>query len=89
LTFLLLPSLDVALARAQKRNARIESVGRDEGRFEQQDRAFYQRVEAKYREIAARETGRVLLFEGDHSLEETQAWVLHGAIERLRALGHI
>ena len=55
LTLLLLPSLESCLHRARSRNDRhTEKTGQDEGRFEQEQDAFYRRVWEKYREIAAR-----------------------------------
>src|SRR6202167_448480 len=55
LTLLLLPSLDVCLERARRRNDRaIAQNGADEGRFEQEKDAFFRRVWLKYREIAKR-----------------------------------
>ena len=59
LTLLLLPSLEVSLERARRRNQRSA----------EQD-AFYRRVWQKYREIAAREPARVVLIEGDLDLDE-------------------
>lgn len=60
LTLLLLPDLDASLARARRRNQRTQAAGRDESRFEAEERAFYERVFAKYREIAARDHLRVV-----------------------------
>lgn len=66
LTLLLLPNLDVSLARARRRNIRRETAqGEDEGRFEAEERAFYERVAQKYREIAARNPARVVTIEDD------------------------
>lgn len=64
LTLLLLPDLDASLARARRRNVRTQG-DKDEGRFEGEERAFHERVLAKYREIAAREPGRVAVIDGD------------------------
>ena len=73
LTLLLLPSLEASLARARRRNERIAAQsGKDEGRFEQELDGFYGRVREKYKEIAAREPERVVLIEGDLSIEEVQ-----------------
>ena len=55
LTLLLLPNPDASLARARQRNVRQLAHGTDENRFEGEERAFYERIFAKYREIAARE----------------------------------
>jgi dTMP kinase len=65
LTLLLLPDLDASLARARRRNLRQQAQGTDENRFEAEERAFYERVFAKYREIAARDRSRVVAIEDD------------------------
>ncbi len=84
LTLLLLPSLEVSLERARRRNQRTtEQNGADEGRFEQEQDGFYRRVWEKYREIAAREPGRVVLIEGDLSLDEVHAKIVEAVAARL------
>lgn len=84
LTLLLLPSLEVSLERARRRNQRAaEQEGADEGRFEQEQDAFYRRVWEKYREIAAREPQRVVLIEGDLSLDEVHEKIVEAVAARL------
>jgi len=86
ITLLLLPSFAVSLARARNRNQRAESeTGRDENRFETEHDAFFRRVWEKYREIAAREPARVVLIEGDLSIEEVHERIVAAVAERLRA----
>ena len=71
LTLLLLPALDASLARARGRNQRAEAQsGQNENRFELEQDAFYRRVWEKYREIAARASSRVVLIEGDLTIDE-------------------
>src|SRR5579871_4528076 len=61
LTILLLPSFEASLARARRRNTRDEKrTGKNEGRFEGEQDAFFRRVWEKYREIAKREPERVV-----------------------------
>lgn len=85
LTLLLLPSLDRSLDRARRRNDRVAAQnGQDEGRFEQEKDAFYGRVWRKYREIAEREPKRVVLIEGDLSIEEVHERIVAAVAERLR-----
>jgi dTMP kinase len=85
LTLLLLPSLESSLARARRRNRRTtEQSGLDEGRFESETDAFYRRVWEKYREIAAREPARVVLIEGDLSIDEVHKRIVAAVAERLR-----
>ena len=67
MTILMLSDVEASVARARRRNlARIPSVApatesqpADENRFEQESRAFFQRVAAAYKAIAKREPERV------------------------------
>lgn len=68
LTILLLADFDRSLARARRRNDRNAAAGQNEGRFEGEDKEFHRRVYLKYREIAAREPGRVKVIEGDQPI---------------------
>ncbi len=73
LTLLLLPSVKTSLERARRRNDRVTAQsGKDEGRFEQEQEAFYRRVWEKYREIAHRQPDRVVLIEGELGVDEVQ-----------------
>jgi dTMP kinase len=87
LTFLLLPDLDVCLARARKRNIRDQAEGLDENRFEAEKRAFYERTFDKYCEIARRDSLRVVTIEpdtlADASIEATEKRILKIVDERL------
>jgi len=84
LTLLLLPSLEASLERARRRNQRTsEERGLDEDRFEREQDGFYRRVWEKYREIAAREPGRVVLIEGDLSIEEVYRQIIAAVAERM------
>ncbi|HVJ09035.1 MAG TPA: dTMP kinase [Acidisarcina sp.] len=84
LTILLLPDLAASLARARRRNERMTANGADEGRFEREGHAFYQRVFDKYREIAAREPVRVVVIDGDASIEEIHQRIVSVVAARLR-----
>jgi dTMP kinase len=87
LTLLLLPGFESSLARARRRNDRMESeTGRDENRFETEQDAFYRRVWEKYREIAAREPERVVLIEGDLSIDEVHEQIVESVSERILTL---
>jgi dTMP kinase len=84
LTLLLLPSLKISLARARHRNDRASAhSGKDEGRFEQEQDAFFARTWEKYREIAAREPDRVVLIEGDLAIEEVHEQIVEAVAMRL------
>ena len=86
LTLLLLPSLEISLERARRRNQRSENDdGPDESRFEAEQDAFYVRVWEKYREIAAREPARVVLIEGDLSIDEVHEKIVEAVAARLIA----
>jgi dTMP kinase len=84
LTLLLLPSLKIGLNRARHRNDRaIAQSGRDEGRFEREQDAFFARAWEKYREIAARESDRVVLIEGDLTIDEVHEQIVEAVAMRL------
>ena len=60
MTILMVSDVAHSVARARKRNlARDPNSISDENRFEQENRAFFERVLDKYLEIAKREPGRV------------------------------
>ena len=84
LTLLLLPGLEASLKRARRRNDRVEAeTGSSEGRFEQEKDAFFRRVWEKYREIAARDPERVVLIEGDLTIDEVHEQIVEAVAERL------
>jgi dTMP kinase len=90
LTLLLLPSLDSSLARARHRNERaVAQTGKDENRFEKEQGEFFKRVWEKYREIARRESDRVVLIEGNLSIDEVHEQIVEAVSERLIAASHI
>lgn len=87
LTLLLLPSLDASLARARRRNEKhAAKTGQDENRFEQEQGEFFRRVWEKYREIARREPDRVVMIEGNLSIDEAHEQIIEAVSERLVAL---
>jgi len=87
LTLMLLPSLEASLERARRRNKRAAEESRpDEDRFEQEQDAFYSRVWEKYREIAIREPERVVLIEGDLTIDEVHEQIVEAVAERLAVL---
>jgi dTMP kinase len=87
LTLLLLPGFAVSLARARRRNLRDTSeTGRDENRFETEKDGFFRRVWEKYHEIAGREPNRVVLIEGDLSIDEVHEQIIESVSERIVSL---
>jgi dTMP kinase len=84
LTLLLLPGLEASLERARRRNQHTaDENGADENRFEQEQEAFYRRVWQKYLEIAAREPARVVLIEGDLSIDGVHKQIVAAVSRRL------
>jgi dTMP kinase len=84
LTLLLLPGFEASLARARRRNDRAEEQsGANESRFEREQDDFFRRVWLKYREIAARESDRVVLIEGDLTIDEVHEQIVEAVAERL------
>ena len=89
LTLLLLPSLETCLERARRRNDRqIARDGKDESRFEQEQNAFFRRVWLKYREIARRESDRVVVIEGNLGPDEVHEQIVEAVSERVVIAGH-
>lgn len=88
LTLLLLPSLQASLVRARRRNERhAAETGQDENRFEQERGEFFHRVWEKYREIARREPQRIVLIEGNLTIDEVHEQIVEAVSERLVAVG--
>lgn len=88
LTLLLMPDFDRALARARRRNERNAPKGGNEDRFEREGNAFYRRVFDKYSEIARREPLRVVVVDGDRSIEQIHQGIVQVVEERLRNHGY-
>jgi dTMP kinase len=86
LTLLLLPPLESSLARARNRNERTAAqTGKDENRFEQEQGEFFKRVWEKYHEIASRDAKRVVLIEGNLSIDQAHERIVEAVSERLPA----
>ncbi len=84
LTILLLPAIQVSLARARRRNERQQAQGGSpEGRFEAESDLFFHRVYAQYQIIAARESVRVVVIDADEPVEAIHARILKVVMERL------
>jgi dTMP kinase len=84
LTLLLLPSLKSSLERARRRNDRAAvQSGKDEGRFEREQDAFYRRVWEKYHEIARRDAHRVVSIEGDLTIDEVHEQIIEAVAMRI------
>ena len=85
LTILLMPDVEAALRRAQRRNQRFRDThgGADENRFEAEGADFYRRVQAGYAAIATREPQRVAVIAGDDGIETVAARVRAIVDERM------
>ncbi len=70
-------------ARAAATTASKPKPDANEGRFETEQDAFFRRVWEKYREIAAREPERVVLIEGDLTIDEVHEQIVESVAERL------
>jgi len=87
ITILLLPSLNASLARARRRNTREEAqTGKDENRFELEQDGFHRRVWEKYHEIAEREPQRVVLIEGNMSIDQIHQKIVQAISEKMLIL---
>jgi dTMP kinase len=87
LTLLLIANFDKSLHRARRRNERNATPDGDEGRFEREDPEFHRRVYDKYREIASRDSDRVVAIEGDLPIEAIHRQIITIVDEKLRASG--
>ena len=82
LTILLDNDLAASLARARRRNQHAEGET-DENRFEQENRAFFERVQKQFLAIAHREPERVALIDARRPLEIVQQDVMTTVCVRL------
>jgi dTMP kinase len=84
LTLLLDNEVATSVLRARRRNQAAEGDA-DENRFEQENRAFYERVHQQFLMIAQRETERVVVIDARRSVEAVHKEVLAAVRERLLA----
>jgi len=75
LTLLMDSEVSASVARARRRNTAAASGPHDENRFEQESRAFFERVRNGYLAIAKREPERVVLLDARRPVE-----IVHGEI---------
>jgi dTMP kinase len=87
LTILMLSDVDASVTRARRRNlARApagESRSIDENRFEQESRAFFQRVANAYNAIAKREPRRVFAVDARRPMEIVHREIVAAVRQRL------
>jgi dTMP kinase len=82
MTVLLDGDLETSINRARSRNTLACDL--DEGRFEAENVAFYKRVQARFREVAARETRRVFMVNARHSVAKVHEEIVAHLDWRLR-----
>ncbi|MGH9579738.1 MAG: dTMP kinase, partial [Terriglobales bacterium] len=69
LTILMDSEVAASVERARRRNRTSAPAGADENRFEQESRAFFERVRRAYLEIARRERDRVLVVDARRTVD--------------------
>ena len=90
LTILMDSEVAASVERARRRNRRVadaamEPAAQDENRFEQENRAFFQRVRDAYLAIARRETSRVVIMDARRPVETVHAEIVQTVRQRLLA----
>ena len=83
LTLLMDSEVSASVARARRRNTAAASGPHDENRFEQESRAFFERVHNAYLEIARREPQRVVLLDARQPIETVHREILEAVRTRL------
>ncbi len=84
MTILMDSDPSASVARARRRNKANAGDGIDENRFEKEKSEFFDRVHAKYLEIAAREPARVFKVDARKPRDVTHAAIVSAVRERLR-----
>jgi len=82
LTLLMDSEVSASVARARRRNT-AASGPHDENRFEQESRAFFERVRNGYLAIAKREPERVVLLDARRPLDTVHAEIVEAVCTRL------
>jgi dTMP kinase len=83
LTILMDSDVASSVNRARRRN-RSRLAGNDESRFEQENRAFFERVREAYLAIARREPQRVVIVDARGSPEQTQQLIVEVVRHKLK-----
>jgi len=82
LTILMDSEVSASVARARRRNT-AASGPHDENRFEQESRAFFERVRNAYLALAKREPDRVVLLDARRSLDVVHSEIVEAVCTRL------
>ena len=83
LTLLMDSEVSASVARARRRNTAAASGPHDENRFEQESRAFFERVRNAYLAIAKREPERVVLLDARQPIETVHREIVEAVRARL------
>ncbi len=83
LTILMDSDVAASVERARRRNTSPRRAQTDENRFEQESRAFFERVRAQYLEIARREPQRVVMVDARRPIDVVHREIVAVARERL------
>ena len=83
LTILMVSDLARSIARARRRNARPGQTEKDEGRFERENRAFYERVLAAYLAAARRDPQRIVRVDATSPIAQVQKRIITIVEDRL------
>ena len=83
MTILMDSDVAASVARARRRNQAQVPGGQDENRFEQESRAFFERVHEKFLEIARREPQRVFLVNARRSADVVTPQILAEVHKRM------
>jgi dTMP kinase len=83
LTLLMDSEVSASVARARRRNTAAASGPHDENRFEQESRAFFERVRNGYLALAKREPRRVILLDARQPIETVHGLILDAVRTRL------
>lgn len=90
LTILLDSDVAASVARARRRNLAQKEAGgpkkdkpRDEGRFERENQAFFERVHSAYHAIARREPERVVVIDARRSIDVVHKDIVKAVEKRL------
>ena len=84
LTILMDSEVSASVARARRRNQSRSGNQTDENRFEQESRAFFERVRTAYHAIARREPHRVFVVDARRPADIVQADIVTAVREKLR-----
>ena len=88
LTILMLSNPAASVARARRRNLKHSRRSRDdENRFEQENRAFYQRVHDAYLAIAERDPQRVVKVDAKEPVAKVSKKIIGIVEQRLKPIG--